>query len=185
MFGTTLRTVATTALRAQRIQTRGLASSILYVTNLPKGTTEEKLAPIFEKYGPVYEYHFPQSRGEQSYVNAFIKLYSGDLPSTIEELAALPAPSAVEVSDVAKRGSDAIAELSEYDFEGRPMRVGFAHKNMPDAIQFHARMTLRKAADPEFAANTNKRQNEKGGYSAGYKDGFRDGLAEAQKNASA
>ncbi|KAJ1946126.1 hypothetical protein EC988_005608, partial [Linderina pennispora] len=100
------------------------------------------------------------------------------------ELAALPAPSAIEVSDVAKRGSDAIAELNQQDFGGRPLRVGFAHKNMPDAIQFHARMTLRKSADPEFAANINKRQNEKGGYSAGYKDGFRDGLAQAQKDAS-
>ncbi|KAJ1651184.1 hypothetical protein GGH95_000428 [Coemansia sp. RSA 1836] len=186
------RTVATQRL-SQAVQSRNLACSVMYVRNLPLNTTENELADRLSSYGPVYEYQFTPKRPGDDYAIAFVKFYSGDLPSTIEELSSLPAPSESEVQDVTKRCSDAIASLDGSVFNGRPLNANFARKNMPDAIQFNARMAVRKANDPLYAARMEDRKNqarEQGGmggmssgnqYSAGYKDGFRDGLKQAQQ----
>ncbi|KAJ2900451.1 hypothetical protein GGI21_000785 [Coemansia aciculifera] len=180
------RTVATQRL-AQGTQSRHLASSVMYVRNLPLNTSENELAERLSKFGPVYEYQFTPKRPGDDYAIAFVKFYSGDLPSTIEELSSLPAPTESEVEDVTKRCSEAIASLDGSVFNGRPLNANFARKNMPDAIQFNARMAVRKANDPLFAARMEDRRNqprEQGGsnsssqYTSGYKDGFRDGLKE-------
>ncbi|KAJ2013787.1 hypothetical protein GGI13_007091 [Coemansia sp. RSA 455] len=186
------RTVATQRL-SQATQSRHLASSVMYVRNLPLNTTESELADRLSKYGPVYEYQFTPKRPGDEYAIAFVKFYSGDLPSTIEELASLPAPIEAEVEDVVKRCSEAIASLDGSVFNGRSLNANFARKNQPDAIQFNARMAVRKANDPMFAARMEDRKNqarEQGGsssgsnqYSAGYKDGFKDGLQQGQQNA--
>ncbi|KAJ1956150.1 hypothetical protein GGI12_005381 [Dipsacomyces acuminosporus] len=177
-------TAATRLMRNQ--QTRSLATSIIYINNLPIDTDEAKLTPLVEKFGPVFECHFPSTSPDATSRSAFVKLYSGDLPSTIEELAALPTPNPSEVSEVTKRGSDAIAALSGAVFDGHTLHANFARKNMPDAIQFHARMTMRKASDPEFASRTRRSADgsrRSPDYTQGYKDGFRDGMLQARRNA--
>ncbi|KAJ1825269.1 hypothetical protein IWW57_000027 [Coemansia sp. S610] len=183
------RTVASKRL-SMATQSRNLASCVMYVRNLPLETTESELADRLSKYGPVYEYQFTPKRPGDMYSIAFVKFYSGDLPSTIEELASLPHPIEAEVEDVTKRCSDAIASLEGSNFNGRTLNASFANKNQPDAIQFNARMAVRKANDPMFAARMEDRKNrgkeQSGGsgnqYSAGYKDGFRDGLQQAKSN---
>ncbi|KAJ2748619.1 hypothetical protein GGI19_006036, partial [Coemansia pectinata] len=138
-------------------------------------------------------YQFTPKRPGDEYAIAFVKFYSGDLPSTIEELASLPAPIEAEVEDVNKRCAEAIASLDGSVFNGRPLNANFARKNQPDAIQFNARMAVRKANDPMFAARMEDRKNQmreqgssSGGggnqYSAGYKDGFKDGLQQGQNS---
>ncbi|KAJ2744743.1 hypothetical protein GGI20_002712 [Coemansia sp. BCRC 34301] len=178
------RTVATQRL-LQTTQIRNLASSVMYVRNLPINTTESELAERLSQFGPIYEYQFTPKRPGDDYAIAFVKFYSGDLPSTIEELSSLPPPIEAEVEDVTKRCSDAIASLDGSLFNGRPLNANFARKNMPDAIQFNAKMAVRKANDPLFASRMEERRGrgrEEGGlgsnsqYSNGYKDGFRDGM---------
>ncbi|KAJ2818645.1 hypothetical protein FBU31_001157 [Coemansia sp. 'formosensis'] len=182
------RTVATQRL-SMAAQKRNLACSVMYVRNLPLDTTENDLAERLNKFGPVYEYQFTPKRPGDAYSIAFVKFYSGDLPSTVEELSSLPAPTQAEVDDVTKRCSDAIASLDGSVFNGRPLNASFALKNQADSIQFNARMAVRKANDPMFAARMEDRRNNKdqgasGGnqYSAGYKDGFKDGLKQGQEN---
>ncbi|KAJ2492298.1 hypothetical protein IWW37_001610 [Coemansia sp. RSA 2050] len=185
------RTVATKRL-SMATQSRNLACSVMYVRNLPLDTTESELADRLSKYGPVYEYQFTPKRPGDAYAIAFVKFYSGDLPSTIEELASLPHPIEAEIEDVTKRCSDAIASLEGSNFNGRTLNASFANKNQPDSIQFNARMAVRKANDPMFAARMEDRRKQRGQgssdssgnnqYSAGYKDGFRDGLQQAKNN---
>lgn len=193
MFRTALST-ATKRFSSQMQQRRNLASCVLYVKTLPLDATAEQMNAMLEQWGPIYETQFLARRPEDHSAVAFVRFYSGDVPSTVEELAALPEPSVAEVQDVTKRCADAMAAINNTTVGENIISASFARANNPDSIQFQARMQLRKASDPVFAARVNQNtkrsraannptsESSMDRYAEGYKAGFKDGLEQA-KNA--
>ncbi|KAJ2787755.1 hypothetical protein GGI15_000456 [Coemansia interrupta] len=189
MFRNTLARATAFKRLAQTQQARNLASCTMYVRNLPIDFDEAKLKPYVEEFGPIYQVNFTQRRPGDRYSIAFVRFYGGELPATLEELAACPDPTPEEVSEVTKRCTDAISALDGQVINGHNVNAAFGMKNSPDSIQFNARINLRKANDPEFAKSLEqKRQTMRDGrpmsndsYQTGYKNGFKDGF-EAAKN---
>ncbi|KAJ2869082.1 hypothetical protein FB639_004792, partial [Coemansia asiatica] len=147
------------------------------------------LRPHVEKFGPIYEIHLPKVKTNDIYSMAFVKLYTGEIPPTIEEVAKLPDPSMVEVNELNKRSAEAIAYLNNLNIDGSSVTASIARKNQLDTIQFNARFVLRKSNDPEFARRHDERRqairgsnSESKDYRAGYADGFKDGLSSVNKS---
>ncbi|KAJ1890543.1 hypothetical protein LPJ66_007377 [Kickxella alabastrina] len=196
MFRNTLARASTIKHLAQMQQSRNLACSVMYVKNLPLEFDEASLTPFIEEFGPVYQTNFMNRRPEDRFSIAFVKFYSGELPSTVEELAELPAPTPEEVADVNKRCSAAISALNGATIGSNTVNAAFGIKNLPDAIQFNARMMVRKANDPIFAARMDTKvramQNTRNGsedgrnpqYLSGYKNGFKEGFEAGKQESS-
>ncbi|KAJ2634438.1 hypothetical protein GGF40_004208 [Coemansia sp. RSA 1286] len=189
MFRNTLARASAFSRIAFNQQSRNLACSTIYVRNLPVGISEEKLRSYVEKFGPIYEIHIPKPNNADMAGIAFVKLYTGEIPSTIEEVAQLPDPSAQEINELNERCAEAISYLNSVQIDGSSIGAAIARKNQLDTIQFNARFALRKARDPEFASmHESRRQAARGpnttskDYRAGYADGFKDGVASANSN---
>ncbi|KAJ1725560.1 hypothetical protein LPJ53_000230 [Coemansia erecta] len=191
MFRNTLARATAFKRLAQTQQARNLASCTMYVRNLPIDFDEAKLKPYVEEFGPIYQVNFTQKRAGDRYSIAFVRFFGGDLPATVEELAACPDPTPEEVAEVTKRCTEAINALDGQVINGHNVNAAFGMKNSPDSIQFNARITLRKANDPEFAKSLEQKQQairegrtgsgSNDVYQQGYKNGFKDGF-EAAKN---
>ncbi|KAJ2718389.1 hypothetical protein GGI07_005779 [Coemansia sp. Benny D115] len=180
------------ALRAQ--QTRNLASSTVFIGNLPLGTTEATLRPYVEEFGNIYDISLPEPKPHDMTAIGFVKYFVGEIPATVEELARLPRPSADEIEEVTNICARAIDSLNGKEIGSNIIRANHGKKINPDSIQFNARVMVRKANDPEYAQYVSKearearrngsQPNKNGDYMLGYKAGFADGFESCKKGRS-
>ncbi|KAI9505703.1 hypothetical protein GGI25_002390 [Coemansia spiralis] len=190
MFRSVLSRTSAMRRLAFKPQIRNLACSTLFVKHLPAKVTEEKVALLFDEYSPIYEIRFLEQQPQDTQKIAFVKIYAGELPSTVEELAQCPPPEAWEIDEVTQRAVKAVNALNNINYEGKKLLVSHAHRNMPDSIQFNAKMSLRKAQDPEYAAiaeqsrqdrRSQRKNDPDNAYNTGYKNGYKDGIAEGMR----
>ncbi|KAJ2082340.1 hypothetical protein H4R24_001645 [Coemansia sp. RSA 988] len=176
----TRSSAASTLLRLQ--QRRGLACSTMYVKGIPSNFDNDKVRSLFEEFGNVYDSYIAPPRDQQMSTFAFVRFISGELPATVEETANLPPPSEEEIKEVDAAASKAIYALSGTTLEGCNVSVQYANKNMPDHVQFQARLQIRRERDPEWAARkSNDNYSARGNtadYTRGFKEGFQAGLKE-------
>ncbi|KAJ1849450.1 hypothetical protein H4S02_012413 [Coemansia sp. RSA 2611] len=169
-------------------QRRGLACVSLYVKGLPVQTADDELRSMFERFGPIYNTRVLPASPIDRYTVGFVKFYAGELPDTVEKLAELPYPSQEEIETAKGCADEAISAFDGSQMHGVTLKVSPTVKDMPDNIQFRARLQIRRDQDPEFAKNAPARERKSdstptysGGYKDGYKDGYRDGAAAASR----
>ncbi|KAJ2822254.1 hypothetical protein IWW50_004288 [Coemansia erecta] len=121
-----------------QIQCRGLACTAIYIRGLSPATTSAQLREVGEKYGKVHEVNIIAPKPPYQHATGFVKLYVGEIPSTIEELAKLQYPSQDEIDAVGEIGENMVRETDGMVLDECKLTVQESNKNSPNNIQYRA-----------------------------------------------